>query len=64
MRAKSARMNVSSIGIQLVQSGTATGQRTTGTETRGEVSHERVTATAPPKSSLPAGVGEKVDKTA
>jgi hypothetical protein len=57
-------MNVSSIGIQLVQSGTATGQRGSGSGSQGEVSNDRVTASAPPKPALPAGVGEKLDKTA
>ncbi len=64
MPATSMGMNISSIGIQLVQSGSATGQRGTGSGTQGQVSDERVAASASPQAPLPSGVGENVDKTA
>ena len=57
-------MNVSTIGIQLVRTDTATGSRASGMEARAEVSNDRVTASAPPKSPLPSGVGDNVDRTA
>ena len=57
-------MNVSSIGIQLVQTGTATQQRSANSGAGGEGNSDRVTPSAPAQSSLPAGVGETVDKTA
>ncbi len=55
-------MNVSSIGIQLVQTGTATPQKSPAGDSGGE-SNDRVPPSAPATSSLPAGVGEQVDKT-
>ncbi len=62
MRTKTKRMNISSIGIQLVQSGTATHHKSSSSGTADISSNDRVTPSAPTKSSLPAGVGEKVDK--
>ena len=55
-------MNVSSIGIQLVQTGTATQQKSSGGNSGGE-SNDRVPPSAPTQSALPAGVGQQVDKT-
>ena len=54
-------MNVSSIGIQLVQSGTATQQKSSAGDSGG--SNDRIAPAEPSRSSLPAGVGQNVDKT-
>jgi hypothetical protein len=57
-------MNISSIGIQLIQTTTGTQSIRPVADAGGDRSSERDPQSAPNPSANPPGVGETVDKTA
>jgi hypothetical protein len=56
-------MNISTIGIQTVQTGSGIQRQSPGADTGGESNSDRVTPSAPTQPPPSPGTGQAVDKT-